>query len=132
MRRWKLFSSAVGGASALEFALILPVFATLLFGTIQVGLALYFAGTVQYVLERTARMVMVDQTMSVGQAKQAFAAQLAAYTDQHITLNYAVDGSGTIPIAQLSAAYVHEFIIPFVPSFSVTFDAQERVPLKPA
>jgi Flp pilus assembly protein TadG len=132
MRAWKRFSKAEGGAAALEFALVCPVFLAMLFGTIQMGLAFYFAGSVQHALERTARLTMVEQDMSSGQVQTAFSNELAAFTDQDITINYTVDDSGDVPIAQFTAAYVHEFIIPFVPIFSITFDVETRVPLEPA
>ncbi|MBL9095535.1 MAG: pilus assembly protein [Alphaproteobacteria bacterium] len=132
MRAMKRFWNATGGASALEFALVLPVFATMLFGTIQMGLAYYFAGSVQYALERTARLTMVDQDMSASQVQTAFSNELATFTDQDIDVNYVVDSAGDVPIAQLTANYQHDFIVPFVPSFSVTFTAETRVPLEPA
>ena len=65
------------GASALEFAMILPVFCMMLFGSIQMGIAYYYAGTVQYALERTARVTMIDQDMSAGEVQTAFNAELA-------------------------------------------------------
>lgn len=131
MRTMKRFCNATGGASALEFALVLPVFATMLFGTIQMGLAFYFAGSVQYALERTARLTMVEQDMSASQVQTAFSNELAPFTDQNIDVSYNVDNSGDVPIAQLTANYQHDFVIPFVPSFSVTFTADTRVPLEP-
>lgn len=132
MRKLKRLLRNDGGASALEFALVLPVFAAMMFGTIQMGIAFYYAGSVQYALERTARLTMVEQDMSSGQVQTAFDNELSTFTDENIIVNYAVDDSGDVPIAQFTAAYVHEFIIPFVPTFSITFDAETRVPLEPA
>lgn len=132
MRKLKRLLRNDGGASALEFALVLPVFAAMMFGTIQMGIAFYYAGSVQYALERTARLTMVEQDMSSGQVQTAFDNELSTFTNENIIVNYAVDDSGDVPIAQFTAAYVHEFIIPFVPTFSITFDAETRVPLEPA
>lgn len=128
MRFFKKFRKDQGGASALEFALVFPVFASMMFGTIQVGLAYYYAGSVQYVLERTARTRMVT-SMSASQLQAAFNTQLANYTTQSVTLNYSVDSSGDVPIATFSANYAHTFVIPFVPSFSVTFPVATKVPV---
>lgn len=125
------FRHACGGASALEFALILPVFAAMLFGTVQMGLAYYTAGSVQFALERTARTTMVDQDMSATQVQAAFDSQLGTFTDQDISINYTVDLSGDIPIAIFSATYQHHFVIPFVPVFDVSFPIETRVPLEP-
>jgi|CXWL01.1.fsa_nt_gi Flp pilus assembly pilin Flp len=128
---WNRFRKANGGASALEFALILPVFASMLFGTIQMGLAYYTAGSVQFALERTARITMVDQDMSGAQVQAAFDDQLSTFTDEDIGINYTVDSSGDIPIAIFAASYTHHFIIPFVPTFDITFPVETRVPLEP-
>jgi Flp pilus assembly protein TadG len=132
MRVWKRFLPAEDGAAALEFAIVCPLFAAMLFATIQMGLAFYFAGSVQFALERTARLTMVEQDMSAGEVQTAFSNELATFTDQDIAISYVVDDTGDVPIAQLTAAYVHEFIIPFVPTFSITFDVETRVPLEPA
>jgi Flp pilus assembly pilin Flp len=125
------FLRSADGASALEFALVFPVFAAMLFGSIQMGLAYYTAGSVQHALERTARITMVDQDMSGSQVQAAFADQLAPFTDQNISINYTVDTSGDIPIAIFTATYSHEFIIPFIPSFDIAFPVETRVPLEP-
>ena len=119
------------GASALEFAMILPVFCMMLFGSIQMGIAYYYAGTVQYALERTARVTMIDQDMSAGEVQTAFNAELAKFTDQTVTVSYVVDSSGDVPIAQLNANYPYEVIIPFIPTFTIVFAAETHIPLLP-
>jgi Flp pilus assembly protein TadG len=131
MRFWKRFATATDGASALEFALVAPVFFAMLFGTIQMGIAYYYAGSVQFALEKTARLTMVNQDMSAGQVQAAFANELATYTDEDVDISYTVDNSGAVPIAEFSATYTREIIIPFVPSFDVSFDVETRVPLEP-
>ena len=125
------FVRSTDGASALEFALVFPLFASMMFGSIQMGLAYYTAGSVQHALERTARVTMVDQDMSGSQVQAAFADQLAPFTDQNIPINYSVDTSGDIPIAIFTATYTHAFIIPFIPAFDIVFPVETRVPLEP-
>jgi Flp pilus assembly protein TadG len=128
---WNRFRKAEGGASALEFAIVFPLFATMLFGTIQVGLAYYTVGSVQFALERTARITMVDQDMSASQVQAAFEGQLETFTDQSINIGYTVDTSGDVPIAIFTATYTHHFVIPLVPQFDVNFPVETRVPLEP-
>jgi Flp pilus assembly protein TadG len=128
---WSRFCDDEDGASALEFALVFPLFATMLFGSLQMGLAYYTAGSVQYALERTARMTMVDQDMSAGQVQTAFENLLEPLTNEEININYAVDSSGDVPIAIFTATYTHNFVIPLVPQFNVDFPVETRVPLEP-
>jgi Flp pilus assembly protein TadG len=129
MRFHKRFCKAADGASALEFALVAPVFLAMVFGTIQMGIAFYYAGSVQFALEKTARILMVDQEMSEGELQAAFANELSTYTDQTIDVSYTVDSSGDVPIGQFAATYAHEVVIPFVPAFDVTFNIVTKVPL---
>lgn len=131
MRGLSRFIREASGASAVEFALVLPIFATFLFGTIQTGMALYKANTVQFALEQTARRVMVNQAMTQSQVQAYFNGELDDIISENVTVSYAVNSTGDVPIASFAASYTHEFVIPFVPTFEVTFDAAAEVPLEP-
>ena len=128
MHFWQRFAKADDGASAVEFALVFPVFATMMFGSVQMGLAYYKAGSVQYALERTARVRMVS-TLTASQMQTQFNTELAKYTDESITLNYSTAVSGGVTIATLSATYTHHFVIPLVPSFNIAFPVIAKVPV---
>jgi Flp pilus assembly protein TadG len=125
---WQRFAKSEDGASALEFALVFPLFAAMLFGTIQLGLAYYFAGSVQYALERAARTRMVT-VMTSSEVQAAFDAELAPFTDDPIALSYSVDSSGDVPIATLSATFTYNVVIPFIPSFDINFPVVTKVPV---
>jgi len=60
------------GSWALEFAMTLPAFVALTFGTIQLGWAMFCGSTVQYALEHVARNVMVDSTITQSTAQTQF------------------------------------------------------------
>lgn len=131
MTALRRFVRDAAGASAVEFALVIPIFATFLFGTIQTGMALYKANTVQFALEQTARHVMVNQSMTQSQVQAYFNGELDDIISESVTVSYAVSTSGDVPIASFAASYTHEFVIPFIPTFEVTFDAAAEVPLEP-
>lgn len=116
------------GASALEFAMTLPAFVMLVFGTIQMGYAFFCGSTVQYALERVAREVMVDSSMTQSVVQSHFDTQLKSMKGPKATISYTVDDTGPIPIAQLTATYNHKVVIPLVPEFTLTFTSDTRVP----
>lgn len=122
------FLQSEGGASALEFAMTLPAFVMLIFGTIQFGYAFFCGSTVQFALERVARVVMVDNTMTQSSAQSKFDTELTSMGGPHATLSYSVDASGPVPIARLQATYNHHVVIPLVPEFTLTFVADTSVP----
>jgi Flp pilus assembly protein TadG len=120
-----------GGASALEFAILLPVFVMLLFGTVQLGVLFYYAGTVQHALEETAREVMVVQDMTPAQVESAIRNRLEDLTTVDVVVTYDVDSVGDASVAHVNAAFTLDIIIPFVPSFSVPMDAHTSIPVIP-
>ena len=120
---------ANGGASAVELAMILPVFVTMVMGTIQMGIVYYQAGTVQFALEEAARQVMVNPDMSSGQIQSSIENRLADLTSQSVTVTYSLDNSGPISIAQVNASFSIQVVIPFVPAFSIPFNAETQIPL---
>jgi Flp pilus assembly protein TadG len=129
MRRFiKRFGQNEKGASALEFALVAPLFMSMTFGTIQMGLAYYTASSVQFALERVARTRMVS-TLNTTQMQTAFNTELAKYTTKTVSLSYSLTTVSGVNVAQLSATYTHSFVIPFVPSFSVAFPVTTKVPV---
>lgn len=124
-----LFRRNRDGASAVEFALILPAFVTMVMGTIQMGLVFYQASTVQFALEETARKVMVAPGMTYSQIQTSITDQVRQLTSQTVTVTYSIDSSGPIAIAQLNASFTIQVVIPFVPQFSIPFNAESRIPL---
>ncbi|MEQ1755219.1 MAG: TadE/TadG family type IV pilus assembly protein [Micropepsaceae bacterium] len=129
IRRLSTAWKANGGASAVEFAMILPVFVTMVMGTIQMGIVYYQAGTVQFALEEAARQVMVNPDMSSGQIQTSIESKLADLTSQTVTVTYSLDNSGPISVAQVNASFSIQVVIPFVPSFSIPFNAATQIPL---
>jgi Flp pilus assembly protein TadG len=126
---WKRFCGDERGVNAVEFALVLPVFVAMLFGVIQMGLAMYFASSVQFSLEKTARSAMLDGDISAGTLQQEFNAALAEFTDKNIQIEYSTQIASGIEIVVLKTNYVHEFEIPLVPAFELAFPVEVRVPV---
>lgn len=58
---WRRFARDDRGAAAAEFALVVPVFLMLVFGTISVGLAMSAINQIHYAAERSARCLSVDE-----------------------------------------------------------------------
>lgn len=130
MRRLlKCFWKAEQGASAVEFAMILPVFVTMTLGTIQMSIVYYQAGSVQFALEETAREVMVDPSMTFSQIETSIEEKVKSLTAQDVYVTYSVDNSGPVAIAQVNAIFAIEVVIPFVPAFTLPFDAETHIPL---
>ena len=63
---------ATGGASAIEFAMVAPVFFVLLFGIIETGVLYLAQADLQYAVNNAARKVRTGQVQSGNVTQQAF------------------------------------------------------------
>jgi len=131
MKRLAGIAGNNSGASALEFAILLPVFVTMLLGTVQVGMLFYQAGTVQHALEDTAREVMVQSSMTSGQIETSIRSRLQDLVSNEVVVTYSVETVGEASVANINASFTLDLFIPFVPAFSVPMVAETRVPFVP-
>lgn len=75
------------GASAVEAALLMPVFAVLLVAAVAFGQAFYILGSTQWAVERTARELMLDGALT----EAAFEARLRDLTGRFSAIDYQVN-----------------------------------------
>lgn len=121
---------AESGATAVEFALVIPVFLTLLIGTFQVAWIMHCAGTVQFSLESCARALLLDPTITEAQLKSAVLAKLSGMVDTtkvNVTLTPDTSVTGA-PVLRASSTYQPTLSIPLVADWSMTLSSTTTVP----
>ena len=118
------------GATAVEFALVIPVFLTLLIGTFQVAWVLHCASTVQYALEKSARSLLLDPTITEAQLKSAVLAKLSGMVDTtKVAVTLVTDTSTAgAPVLRASSTYQPTLSIPMVADWSMTLRSTTVVP----
>lgn len=119
------------GASALEFAILLPVFLMFMLGIFQMGLVFYQVGTAQHALEEAARTLMVRQDMTPGEVEAAVRARLGPFMLQPVTVTQALGHEGDADVVRVNLSFTMEVTIPFVPSLVIPLGAQTTVPIVP-
>lgn len=116
------------GAGAVEFALLMPVFAILLFAGAVFGQAYYAVGTVQYAIERTAR----DMMMSSALTESEFETRLRALTDEIGNMSYQVSYSetiyGEIRVTEITTVLSYPVTIPLYGEMTITYPVEVLVP----
>lgn len=127
IRRWQRDR---GGASALEFAIIAPALILLLFGIMQLGLAMNRGASVQWATDQAARQVMLDPGMTESQLRALVEARLAELSDSFtVQVSYSIDQSGPIKLGRLVVDYDHIVAIPMLDIFTARFSVRSLVPL---
>lgn len=125
-RRWGDDS----GATALEFALIVPVMITLLIGAFQTAWVMHCAASVRYSLETQARSLLLNPNMTADALKSAMVSQLTGLVDtSSLKVTIVTDNSvAGAPVLRASSEYEPTLAIPFVSTYHLDLKATTVVP----
>lgn len=122
------FTADRSGAGAVEFALIMPVFATLLLAGAVFGQAFYAIGSVQWAIERTARDMMLSSAMT----EEQFETRVRGLTEDMAAMNYEVSYAetvyGEIRVTEITTVLSYPVNIPFYGVINVTYPVEVQVP----
>ena len=127
MRALGRFGRATDGASAAEFAIILPFLMTILFGIFEFGRALWVQGVLDYAVEQAARCATVNATTcGTASAIRTFASQ------QTSPLNLAT-GIFTVSTPscgnQVAASYPFTFMATGLFTYNITLTSTSCYPI---
>ena len=128
--RWLRAVKDDGGATAVEMALVLPVFLTLLLGGFQVAWVMHSAATVRWSLESSSRMLMLNPATTEDQLRTAVATKLAGLVNPNdVTVTLVADNSTAgAPVLRASSDYRPTLVIPLVSSWNLDLKASTVVP----
>ena len=129
LRAWRRLSDDCAGLTAVEFALMAPVFLTLFFGVIELGRAAYTQGVVSFAAEEATRYAVVNYNISEAEVVNLTEDCLLGVNRDRINAIVVtgpidpVDNTRTISV---EVSYNFEFLMPFLPSDTVTISGSSR------
>lgn len=107
------FSRDRRGSVAIEFAIIMPVFALMLLAGVQFGLAQNASGTLAYALEKAARSLVLDPTINESGVRTIVLSYLDPGTAAKVSVSLAIsEGAGGGDIATVTGIYDSEIGLP--------------------
>lgn len=119
------------GSTALETALVAPVFLTMVFGILMVGWGLFCGAEVRHAVERSSRMLIVNPDATAGDIEDAVHGQLNAANADDVEVTMTTEAVGTSgEIARLTWTYGYAIDAPFIEPVTLNFDSSLVVPLR--
>lgn len=117
------------GVTAVEFAILAPVFLMITLGVFEVGRAMLIRGMLQYSVEEAGRFAMANPTASTTtvEARAVASAPIPLLTTDNFTVTSVV--SGTITFVTISGTFNFSVLVPIVPISDINFTAKSRVPV---
>ena len=102
-----------GGATALEFAIVLPVFVLMLLGGFQFGWAQHVSGSVGYALEKSARAMVLKPTMDQAAVQNLVNTYLDPGTASKVSVTLALStGADGAQMAKITGVYTEQIGLP--------------------
>ncbi|HEY9163605.1 MAG TPA: TadE/TadG family type IV pilus assembly protein [Magnetovibrio sp.] len=119
------------GATAVEFALVAPVFLLFVLGIIDLGRLFYVKNIMQYAVEQTARYAMVHPTASQV-SLETYAENQAESLFSGIT--FIADAPGTdvvggVNYRSITATYTFSYMMPLITVGDVPLSSSSRTPV---
>ena len=119
------------GATAVEFAIVMPIFLAMVLGVIEMSRALWIKATMQYAAEQTTRYFMVNNTKTTTEletyAQARFLEMGMASIVADVTYAATQDTSTTPDNMTITLTYGFEALVSFIPVPDVTLSATANV-----
>jgi len=129
---WARFRRERRGSTAVEFAFVAPILVMFIMGILMLGIAYHNASTIQWSLERSIRMAMIDADVTLEEIEAAMAEDLERIGSPDLDLTYTLDESGPVPLAVITADFAVPLNIPLLPAMNLSYSVENVVPLPEA
>jgi len=124
--------AADSGATALELALVLPIFIALLFGIFSFGLAQHKLSSIRYAMTTASRTLMLNPTLTQSQVEAIVKAKLNALADPNVTITLAFSDTAAGRVAHLTGIYTTEVGVPTVATYPIHYQTTVHTALPDA
>ncbi|MBI2978322.1 MAG: pilus assembly protein [Rhodospirillales bacterium] len=122
------FLACCRGATAVEFAIVAPLFLAMMVGVFELSRAMWIKASMQYAVEETSRYAMVNTTKTDAELKTYAQTKL---TDAGVGTT-GMDFSNTTSdgtVANIEVSYSFQTLTSLLPFPSLALTAKSRVPL---
>lgn len=124
---WRLCADR-SGTTAIESAILMPVFIILLIAGVAFGQGFYAIASVQWAVERTARDLMVDGSLSEAQYEARVRDLTQNFTGMEFDVAYTTQSYGEIEVMQVRTMLLYPVRIPLVRTVWLRYPVETYAP----
>jgi Flp pilus assembly protein TadG len=128
-RSFRAVAGNEAGSTAVEFAIIAPVFFAALFGIAQFGWAFLCGHSVRSAVQKEARLLISNPATTASQIKAAVLDDLENLINPTITIALSTETvTSGAQLTRVTWNYSHPVLFPFSPSVTMDFSSSIVVP----
>ena len=116
------------GSVAVEFALVIVPFLMMVFGIFETGQVLWASSQIDFQVDRIVREAAIDSSISAGTIQSSITAALGDLDASQLVVTVART-NGTPDILQVSVAYTHMPVTPFLFASGIALDHTSAYPM---
>lgn len=125
----RTFPSDQSGATATEFALVLPMFTLMIVAGLQFGWAQHASGSVNFALEQASRALLLDPTLDEAEVRAMVLGKLDPGTASKVTVTVARDTEEGAQVARLTGVYTQTIGLPSLAALPFNYTRTVVTPL---
>jgi Flp pilus assembly protein TadG len=118
-----------GGAAAVEFAFVFPVFLALMVSIFEFGWAQHKLSSIRWAMESASRELQLDPTLTQAQMSTKVKAKLANMADQNVTITLTSDTVSGAQVKKLKGVYTTNIGIPNLATYPVNWQTTVTTPI---
>ena len=127
-RRRRVFWADRDGAAAVEFALVVSAFISLMMGIWYIGIMAFNSVAIDRAVKLASRQAEIDSAATQTDIASTINNYLSSVGLSSADVTYSVSMSGGISTATIAASYQQSYSIPFIPTIQMTFSSSAAVP----
>ena len=129
MRSPYSFVQDLRGTSAIEFAMVTPALLALIFAIAFAGQMYFDQSTLQSAVEKTARDVALNPSMTQSQIATEISGDLSTMGSPTVTVTYTTSTISGASVGHISASVSESYNVPLIKTFALTLTGDTYVPL---
>jgi Flp pilus assembly protein TadG len=118
-----------GGAAAVEFAIVVPVFLAIMMTIWEFGFAQHKLSSIRFAMENASRALLVNNAMTQAQLSTMVKSQLSSIADNNVTITLTSTTVSGTTIKKLTGTYTSSIGIPGMATIPVNWSTVVSTPI---
>ncbi|HET9161669.1 MAG TPA: TadE/TadG family type IV pilus assembly protein [Caulobacteraceae bacterium] len=125
----KRFRKDSGGAAAVEFAIVVPVFLAIMMTIWEFGWAQHKLSSIRFAMEKASRDLMVNNSLTEAQMSTKVKGYLNGVADQNVTITMTSDTVSGATVKKLKGVYSTSIGIPGMATMPINWQTTVTTPM---
>ena len=126
---FRRFRRETGGAAAVEFAIVVPVFLAIMMTIWEFGFAQHKLSSIRFAMENASRSLMVNNALTEAQLSTMVKTQLSSIADNNVTITLSSTTVSGATVKTLTGTYTSSIGIPGMATVPVNWSTVVSTPM---